>query len=413
MYKYPFVLLSMLSVLATYAQNLDGLDSDTPNLKVNLDCSFCDDDYMRQEIDYVDYVRDQGNADVHIFYVRNSSGGGGRVYEISFFGKNDFEDSFFKLQLATSKLDSPNEVRAKIKETTAAGLVPFLYNSRPGYSINVTQEEISENELNVDHPNKDPWRSWVFEIYGSGDFEWESQQREIEFEYGLEVDKITPEYRFSHDLYNSTEKRIIQDTREIKITRSFYSGRYIKSIDGHWSTGIFTRLESNSYRNIDLLSKSSIALEYNIFPWAMLSKKQFTFNYQIGYLYQEYGVETIFDQMNDLVPVHTLGAEIIFNRPWGRIDNEIEYSQFVNNPERRRLEWDFNIRVRLFKGLSARFSGGYEIVRDQINLSKGEASIEDIISKQREIATEFGGDFTIGLSYTFGSIYNNTVNNRL
>lgn len=378
-----------------------------------MDCSFCDSDYIRQEIDYVDYVRDQGVADVHIFFVRNSTGSGGRVYEISFFGKNDFEDSFFELNLTTEKLDSSDEIRAKIKDTISAGLVPFLYNSKPGYNINIINKEPSEKEVDIDNPQKDPWRNWIFEISGSGEFEWESQQREIEFEYGLELDRIASKSRFSHDFYNRLNKKIIQDTRVIKVTRSYYSGRFIKSIDEHWSAGVFARLESTSYRNIDLLSKSSVAVEYNIFPWSMLSKKQFTLNYKIGYLYQNYTVQTIYAKYDDLVPVHSLGAEIMFQQPWGSIDNEIEYSQFVDDPERKRLEWDFSVRVRLLKGLSMRISGGYEVVRDQINLAKGEATFEDILSRQREIATDFGADFDIGLSYTFGSMYNSFVNNRL
>ncbi len=406
-------MLLIFMFVESYAQTVDDPNSYSAALKVNLDCNFCDHDYIRQEINYVDYVRDQGDADVHIFFVRNATGSGGRVYEISFFGKNDFEDSFYKLELTTGTLDSPDEIRAKIKETIAAGLVPYLYNSKSGYDISVSNEvsSLSENEQEV--PVKDPWNYWVFEISAAADFEWESQEKNIEYEYNLEADRITDKYRFSHDLYSETNNKTIQDTINIKVTRSYYAGRLIKSLNENWSAGVFTRLESNSFRNIDLMSRSTLAIEYNVFPWSELSKKQFTINYHIGYLYQKYTTLTIFDKGEDLIPIHSVRAEVRFNQPWGTIFNRLEYAQFIDNAERKNLDWEFNVNVRLFKGLAARVSGGYEIVRDQVNLAKGETTFEDIITKQREVATAFDAYLRVGFSYTFGSIFNNAVNQRL
>ncbi len=406
-------MLQIFVLIRGYAQTLDVANSGSATLMVNLDCNFCDHDYIRQEIDYVDYVRDQGDADVHIFFVRNSTGSGGRAYEISFFGKNDFEDSFYKLNLTTSTLDSPDEIRVKIKKTIEAGLVPFLYNSKSGYDISVSSERLPINENEQDNLVKDPWNYWVFEISAAADFDWESQEKNAEYEYKLEADRITDKYRFSHDLYSETKNKTIQDTINIKVTRSYYSGRLIKSLSEHWSAGVFTRLESNSFRNIDLKSQSTLAFEYNIFPWSELSKKQFTINYHVGYLYQKYTALTIYDKNEDLIPLHSIRAEVRFNQPWGTIFNRIGYSQFISNAERKNLDWEFNVNVRLFKGLSTRVSGGYEIVRDQINLAKGETTFEDIITKQREVATAFDAYFRVGFSYTFGSIFNNMVNQRL
>ena len=51
-------------------------------------------------------------------------------------------------------------------------------------------------------------------------------------------------------------------------------------------------------------------------------------------------------------------------------------------------------------------------MRDQISLAKGELSEAEILLRLQEVATGytyFGG---VGLTYTFGSIYNNVVNPR-
>ena len=72
-----------------------------------------------------------------------------------------------------------------------------------------------------------------------------------------------------------------------------------------------------------------------------------------------------------------------------------------------------SLSVRLFKGLAIRFSGNFEIIRDQINLPAGSASIEDVLLQQKQIATDFELGFSVGLSYTFGSAFNNVINTRL
>ena len=52
-------------------------------------------------------------------------------------------------------------------------------------------------------------------------------------------------------------------------------------------------------------------------------------------------------------------------------------------------------------------------MKDQINLRAGEATDEEILLRQRELGTEFRYElFEFGLSYRFGSIYNNAVNPR-
>ncbi len=76
-----------------------------------------------------------------------------------------------------------------------------------------------------------------------------------------------------------------------------------------------------------------------------------------------------------------------------------------------RLDSWFSIRV--FEGLAVRFGGEIELIRDQLSLPKGNASIEDLLLQQKEIATDFYSEIRIGLSYTFGSSFNNYLNSRL
>lgn len=64
------------------------------------------------------------------------------------------------------------------------------------------------------------------------------------------------------------------------------------------------------------------------------------------------------------------------------------------------------------EGLSLNFSASFEMIHDQLSLPAGDASLEDILLRQRELATEYNLNGSISLSYTFGSDFANVVNTR-
>ena len=68
--------------------------------------------------------------------------------------------------------------------------------------------------------------------------------------------------------------------------------------------------------------------------------------------------------------------------------------------------------VRIFKGFSVSQNGAISRRRDQLSLRRGEATTEEILVRQRELATDYSYDLGFGISYSFGSIFNNVVNPR-
>ena len=51
-------------------------------------------------------------------------------------------------------------------------------------------------------------------------------------------------------------------------------------------------------------------------------------------------------------------------------------------------------------------------MKNQIYLSAEGVSDEDILVSRRQLATDFTYNISTGLTFRFGSIYNNVVNNR-
>lgn len=71
-----------------------------------------------------------------------------------------------------------------------------------------------------------------------------------------------------------------------------------------------------------------------------------------------------------------------------------------------------DLDLRLFKGFSINLYSGLSLVRDQIYLAKGELTDEQILLRRRKLASKYSYYGGIGLSYSFGSIFNNVVNPR-
>ena len=100
-------------------------------------------------------------------------------------------------------------------------------------------------------------------------------------------------------------------------------------------------------------------------------------------------------------------------QPWGTVRGGLEGSHYLHDFSKNRISFYSNVSVRVFKGFSVDFSADYDYVQDQLSLPRGDASLEEVLLGQRQLATSYGISVAVGLSYRFGSIYNNIINTRL
>ncbi|MGD2296011.1 MAG: hypothetical protein PVF22_09245, partial [Candidatus Aminicenantes bacterium] len=101
-----------------------------------------------------------------------------------------------------------------------------------------------------------------------------------------------------------------------------------------------------------------------------------------------------------------------FRQPWGNASTSIEGSHYFHDLKKNRLELNGFVNIRLIKGLSLTLRGSYERIHDQLNLPKGEYSLDEVLLVRKELATEYEYSFSVGIRYTFGSVYSNVVNPR-
>ena len=91
-----------------------------------LDCDFCDGTFIRQEMPYVDHVRDREVADVHILITRERTGSGGRAYALELIGLDAFDGQTYSNAATTTADATEAEERDILLEAIEVGLVPFL-----------------------------------------------------------------------------------------------------------------------------------------------------------------------------------------------------------------------------------------------------------------------------------------------
>jgi hypothetical protein len=166
------------------------------------------------------------------------------------------------------------------------------------------------------------------------------------------------------------------------------------------------------YGNYDLRAWVAPALEYSIWPYVEATRRQLTFLYALGVQHNDYVEITIFGETEETLPAHSLFAGLSMNEPWGNATFGLEAFQYLNDLDKHRLELFGWLSVRLLRGLDFNVNGRVARVKDQINLRAGEATDEEILLRQRELGTDFRFELSFGLSYRFGSIYNQAVNPR-
>lgn len=408
-------LLFNLSLHAQGPENIQEPADDTlvqreNALRIFIDCARCDMNYIREEIPYVNYVRDVKEAQVYILETRETTGSGGRKYTFVFLGQEEFEGVSDTLVYSSRPDDTRDYQRIWRTQMLKMGLMPFVAKT-PLYSeVLIHPTEAMETQM-----VEDRWRNWVFEVEFEPDFEGEESYRELELQTSVSATKITHDWKFELDFdHRYTRTKYTYDDNQYTNEKN-YRGLdllLVKSLGEHWSAGVSSELIRSTYNNYDLAWEFLPSLEYDIFPYSESTHRQLRFLYGLGSSYRQYTDSTIYDEIEELLWKQQLEIAYQVQEKWGSVNVSLRGSNFFHDFSKNRLELSGFISVRIIKGLSLRIMGGAARVNDQLSLVKGEASEAEILLQLQELETAYSLEGGLGLTYTFGSIYNNIVNPR-
>ena len=381
-------------------------------LKVFLDRFRRYGDFIRQEISYVNYVRDTRQAQLYILMTSQNTGGG-EEFTITFVGQEEYTSVNDTLTYFSDQTDTDDERREGLLRATQLGLMKYV--AKTPFAEDITIRFDPDEYGQVLEVGEDKWDYWVFRINGSADFRGEESSRSYEIEGGIQANRITEDWKIR--LNYNPEYNESRDEAEDEVFRTFtrdnnFRGLFVKSIDDHWSVGANTVIESDTRINTKYSLGIAPAIEYNIFPYSMSTRKQVRFLYSLWAKTIKYREETIFDKTNENLYFTTLSLNAEMFERWGTFESNVEGTLFFHNVNFNKLDWRTFFNIRIYEGLSLRLSGRASLIHDQLFISKGDIPIEEILLRRRQLKTDFEYSTSVGLTYTFGSPYNNIVNPR-
>ena len=404
--KSPFFFFLFIISISAFSQN--------NSIKLFLKCS-CDSNYIRDQINYIDYVRDQEDANIILEVYGDPNGNRGK-YSIYFIGKNNFIGMDDKLSFESHPKMTNDEIRSGLKDKIQRGILKYLVKTTDINDLNISITKPEINIYDYDSLIVDKWKNWIFEISASGYYEKESSRKVNDFNGRFEVNRYTEDWRIETTLrFFKRIEEFLSETNNFKSSRVYKGayGKIVRSISDHWSTGIFYGLSKDSYENIKFSNNFSPAIEYSIFPYKEVVRREMVLEYKIGYRKNNYQSKTIYGKNDEFLGTHSFAFKTRYRQNWGDIYSRFSFFTYLHDNSKNRLTFDNYLNIRIFEGFSLRLGAEIRFIRDQINLAAGQASIEDLLLQQRSIATDFYNEFRLGLTYTFGSAFNNIINTRL
>lgn len=395
-------------------------------LRVFLDCqaTFCDQTFVRQEILWIDWVRDREDADVQVLATTQRTGGGGNLWELAFIGLDAFEGVDDTLEFATPGDATNDDERRALIQYLSLGFARYVARTPDAVLLRVGIPRAEpgapggpgERAPQVSNPEDDPWDFWVFQLGLNGNLNGETSYRSSNFSGSVSAGRTTEAWKLNLSGRHSknTSEYDLSDGSTVEAVRDSWStsGLLVRSLGPQWGIGARASLGANTYVNQDLYWSVEPGVEYNFFPYSQSSRRLLTLHYTFPINGWDYTEETIYRETEEVRLQHSLSANLSLRQPWGQTDVSLSGSQYFHDLDFYNVRLFGSTNVRLFRGFSFRVTGSYSWIRDQLYLPAGDLSDEDILTRRQALATGYNYFMSFGISYQFGSIFNNIVNPR-
>ena len=142
------------------------------------------------------------------------------------------------------------------------------------------------------------------------------------------------------------------------------------------------------------------------------TRRSLTAYYEIGPVYRDYFEVTRDGKLEETRGEHALTLSLSQRQTWGNASIRLRGSNYLHDFDRHNISLNGNLSFRITRGLDVNFGASYSKVNDQLYLSGEGLTDEERFLRLRQEATDYEASIRFGISYTFGSIYNNVVNNR-
>ncbi|MBN1938892.1 MAG: hypothetical protein JW843_04855 [Candidatus Aminicenantes bacterium] len=365
--------------------------------------------FYAAEIPFAAVSPDRAEADVAVEILPTRTAEGSQV-NLTFIGLGKFEGRQDTLVYRPAVGESSEETKKGVARILKLGLLRFCAETPAAARIDVLfQDQVKPTAVT------DPWDFWVFSLSANGFMMGQESYRSQQWIGNVSANRVTPDWkiRMSASLSTNTDAYDYEGFLYESESRSrSASGLIVRSLGRHWSIGAAVSASSSTYSNQDLYLSFKPAIEFDVFPYDESTAKQLCFLYYAGPEVVRYTEETIFDKTRETLWKQALTVALDLKRPWGTMSVSLTGSHYFHDLSKNRLNLSARVSWRILKGMSFEISGGGSRVRDQLALPKGGASYEEVLLRRRQLATGYDYYFSVGLNYTFGSVFSNIVNPR-
>lgn len=413
MYKTLLLFLLFMNFKIN-AQNTDIIKT----LNVFVDCSNyegdCQQAYLRQELSGITFVRDRLDADVHIIIKANWNNAGIQTNSLFVIGQKKFSSIQDTINYVIPANSTEQETREVYTKNIKIALLPYLAKTTLVNNIDISFTQ-NEDDKKSDPDKKDPYNYWVFQLGVNGSMSGNQVYKEISGSGYATANRET-DISKSNIYFNTNEQ--YSKYRDIENNKTYIyeyqdfatGGSYMKKVSDHIGLGAQLDFKNSIFSNLKYQYTAGPLAEYSFFNYKDFNTRRLIFQYSIDARHNTYYDTTIYFKTKEMLFAQEASLIGSFTQKWGSINAGIFWRNLFRDFTKNSLGFNGAFTARLFKGLNFAIWGNYSFIRNQLNIRKGDASIDQLLAKNREILSAYDYSLGIGLSFRFGSKFNSAVN---
>ena len=400
----------------TSTSALDSLAVPLPLVFLDCQSNGCDFDYLRTELTWMNFVRDKNQALVHIIATSRRTASGGAELSVTFERASTAGGGTDSLVAIIPQGATDDQSRRVLARVIGQGMLAVVRSSALAEQLTVSYRPSASKKSDTRGAN-DNWHLWVYRISANGNSSGDENDESVSTSGSVRASRTTEQWKTNFSLNASYRENsyTLSETKKLRTYQHSWGGNggVVKSLTPRWSVGGTANASSSVQSNQDFFLRVGPALEFDVFPYAQSTRRQVVFRYTPGVRVANYTEPTIYNKLAETHPDHQFLIATELTQKWGSISASTSYNALLDDLSKNNLDVNGYISWRITTGLSLDFGGGYSRIRNQLNLKRGEQEQQEVLLQLRQLRTGYSYYGNIGLSFTFGSIFQNVVNPRL
>ncbi|TNE52280.1 MAG: hypothetical protein EP344_15885 [Bacteroidetes bacterium] len=407
-YLFLFLVFCVFSAFSQPARN--GVPG------VFLDCQWgCDQQYLKSTLTYLNFMRDRADADILVQQTGIQNGGGGTEFTLLFFGRRKFAGQQDTLRFHLPPAASDTEIRQALLRHLERGLLPYLLQTPLAERISFVVD-LEPADTVAAEPASDPWNFWTFSVRTNVNFNGQEVSRSMNLFGRVDISRVSEHQKTAFNVGGDYGRNTFQfeDTlREVYENGGyFFNASEVLAIDNHWSYGFFGGGRQAQFNNLKMSTYLQSGIEYNIFPYVDVARRQLRLRYFLGSRFNSYFDETVYFKTEEWLWEQVLAMNYKQLFQWGDFNMGFRYSNYLHDWSLNRTHIFIGLELNLFRGFRFNVYSDYGVVHNQVELPSGGATKEEALLQIRQLQTGYNYGLHTGVRYTFGSIYSNVINPR-